>query len=161
MPSALKSNPTWGPYLLRRAGDVERFAEEVRTDVAGTDVPSWARQGGARPGDEVLADVAVWRAANCVEETDRRPTGNPQLQKAPAAYQRQLNERVNAGKAPALTEWGPVIDALHPRRDAFTALLAERLAAISRSGVDAAKLFRTAAGEGPLPDDHIAAAMWW
>ncbi len=161
VPESLFNDPTWGPKLAQRAAQVEELATEVLATTAAADTPVWARQGSARPAEDVLADVAVWRAASGVDAADRRPTGAPQLQKAPAVYQRRLEERVNAGKAPALTEWGPVIDQLHPRRDSFTPLLAERLAAVSRSGVDAAGLFRTAVGEGPLPDDHVAAAMWW
>ncbi|KAA1397786.1 MobF family relaxase [Aeromicrobium ginsengisoli] len=161
VPESLLNDPNWGPNLTQRAAQVEDLATEVRATIATADTPAWARQGGARPAEDVLADVAMWRAAIGVDSTDRRPTGAPQIQKAPAVYQRRLEERVNAGKAPALSEWGPIIDKLHPRRDSFTPLLAERLAAISRSGVDAASLFRTAAGEGPLPDDHVAAAMWW
>jgi len=161
VPVSLLDDPTWGPKLTQRAAQVEDLATEVRATIAAADTPIWARQGGARPAEDVLADVAVWRAASGVDSADQRPTGAPQMQKAPAVYQRRLEKRVNAGKAPALTEWGPIIDKLHPRRDSFTPLLAERLAAISRSGVDAAGLFRTAASEGPLPDDHVAAAMWW
>lgn len=161
VPSAVSQDPTWGPYLTQRSALVGDLAEQVRVAAAEADSPAWARQGGARPAEDVLADIAVWRAANAVNASDRRPTGLPQVQKAPAAYQRQLEERVKAGKAPALAEWGPAIDKLHPRRDSFTPLLAERLAALARSGIDAARLFRLAADEGPLPDDHAAAAMWW
>jgi DNA primase catalytic core len=139
---------------------VESLASQVRAHAAGAGTPVWARHG-SRPAPDVLADVAVWRAATGVAPEDLRPTGAPQLQKAAACHQRRLDERVNAGKAPALAEWGPLIDALHPHRDQFTALLAERLAAISRIGLDAAALLRTAAAEGPLPDDHLAAALWW
>ena len=161
VPYALSQDPVWGPVLTQRSALVEDLAEQVRVAAAEADSPAWARQGGARPAENVLADIAVWRAANAVNASDRRPTGHPQMQKAPAAYQRQLEQRVKAGKAPALAEWGAAIDKLHPRRDSFTPLLAERLAALTRSGIDAARLFRLAADEGPLPDDHAAAAMWW
>lgn len=161
VPVALAAHPTWGPYLTQRAARVEDLAAVVRHDAARSDPPAWARQGGARPDDALLADVTVWRAAAAVDPTDPRPTGPRQLQKAAASYQRHLDERLNADRAPALSEWGPIIDALHPRRDAFTPVLAERLAAISRAGVDAAALFHAAAQDGPLPDDHVTAAMWW
>ncbi|MBD8605383.1 relaxase domain-containing protein [Aeromicrobium sp. CFBP 8757] len=161
VPNALSQDPVWGPYLTQRSALVGDLADRVRIAAAAADSPAWARQGGARPAEDVLVDIAVWRAANAVNASDRRPTGHPQMQKAPAAHQRQLEERVKAGKAPALAEWGPAIDKLHPRRDSFTPLLAERLAALTRSGIDAARMFRLAADEGPLPDDHAAAAMWW
>ena len=161
VPKALANDAKWGPYLRQRADRVEQRAGAVRDTAASADTPAWARQGATRPDDDVLVEAAVWRAANGVHDADRRPTGPPQMQKAAAAYQRHLDDRLNAGQAPALAEWGPTIDALNPRRDAFTGLLAQRLAAISRAGVDAAGLFRAAAAEGPLPDDHVAAAMWW
>ena len=46
-------------------------------------------------------------------------------------------------------------------RDTFLPVLAERLAAISRSGINAAQLLHTAINTGPLPDEHGAAALWW
>ncbi|MBC7633265.1 MobF family relaxase [Aeromicrobium sp.] len=162
IPALLISDPQRSPYLHQRAQRVEDLAASVRNDATiSADIPQWARQGGARPAANVLADVAVWRAATGVDTTDRRPTGGPQVQKAHASHQRRLNERLHSGRASALSEWGPLIDVATPRRDSFTPLLAARLAAISRSGVDAAALFRNAASDGPLPDDHAAAALWW
>lgn len=161
VPTRVAEDPEWGLYLMQRSLRVESLADRVREGVGAGDVPLWARQGGTRPNGELLGDVAVWRAANEVEPADRRPTGRPQLQKAPARHQRRLDDRINAGRSPAVAEWGPLLDEIHPRHDAFTAVLAERLAAVSRSGVDAAVLLRAAAAEGPLPDDHVAAALWW
>ena len=41
-------------------------------------------------------------------------------------------------------------------------MLADRLAALSRAGVDARQLLGSAITTGgPLPDDHAAAAVWW
>lgn len=161
VPTPLANHPKWGPNLKLRAQRVEELANILRRSTDENDVPVWARQGGRRPSAEVNADITVWRAANGVDPADRRPTGPPQIQKALAIYQRQLDERVQSGRGPALAEWGPAIDRLHPRRDSFTPLLAERLAAISRAGIDAAGLLAGAAAEGSLPDDHVAAALWW
>ena len=161
VPKPLATHPKWGPNLKQRAQRVEDLANIVRRSTDENGVPVWTRQGGRRPTAEVTADIAVWRAANGVDPADRRPTGPPQVQKALAIYQRQLDERVQGGRGPALAEWGPAIDRLHARRDSFTPLLAERLAAISRAGVDAAGLLAGAAAEGHLPDDHVAAALWW
>jgi len=47
------------------------------------------------------------------------------------------------------------------RNDDFAPLLAERLAAMSRAGIDARGLLHTAVTAGTLPDDHAAAALWW
>ncbi|MGB5928785.1 MAG: toprim domain-containing protein [Cyclobacteriaceae bacterium] len=64
---------------------------------------------------------------------------------------------------PAMTEWGPLLQEVSPtaRTDSFAAVLADRLAGISRAGINASNLLRVAASAGPLPDDHAAAALWW
>src|SRR5664279_389328 len=163
VPGALDADPVWGPYLQLRAERVRDLATDVRATAiqAGTELPVWARQRAGHPEPAVLANVAVWRAANGVEPTDRRPAGGRQLAKAAAVYQRRLDGSLNAGGSPALAEWGPLLDTLGVGRDQFTPLLAERLAAVSRAGINASQLLRHAANEGPLPDDHASAALWW
>jgi hypothetical protein len=59
---------------------------------------------------------------------------------------------------------GPAASANQPSiaTDAFTPVLADRLAAISNAGVDVPQLLGPASSAGgPLPDDHAAAALWW
>jgi DNA primase catalytic core len=163
IPTALRSDGTWGTYLTARAGLVTDLAVQVHDRSHTAPTPAWACQGRARPGVDVLADVAVWRAATGVPDTDHRPTGPKQMAKAPALWQRHLDARVTGGHSPALAEWGPLLEAVAPtvRRDAFTPVLAERLAAISRAGLSAHRLLRAVVAEGVLPDDHAAAALWW
>ena len=62
-----------------------------------------------------------------------------------------------------MAEWGQLLSDLDPviDRDQFAPQLAERLAGLSRNGQNAATLARTAAAQGPLPDDHAASALWW
>ena len=160
IPDQLASNPTWGTYLAARADRVRSLASHAHA-AAATTTPKWARHGFAHPDPRLLGDVAVWRAAVGVDPADHRPTGRPQLQKAAAAYQLKLEQRLEHGRSPALAEWGPLIDATQPHHDQFTPILAEHLAALSRAGINAAGLLHVAAGEGPLPDDHASAALWW
>ena len=111
-----------------------------------------------------VADVQVWRAAMQVSPEDRRPTGPVQLQKAARTWQRHLDRQVAGDRSPALQEWGWLLNQLSPNltQDPFTPILADRLAAISRAGMDTRQLLRTALSTGgPLPDDHAAAAVWW
>jgi len=71
---------------------------------------------------------------------------------------------VAVDRSPALQEWGWLLNQLSPNltHDAFAPMLADRLAAISRAGVDARQLLYSAITTGgPLPDDHAAAAVWW
>lgn len=167
IPARLAEDPHWGAYLAQRAHLVEQLAEQVHTRATEqSSLPVWA-QNGIRPEASTVADVEVWRAAMQVPVDDRRPTGTPQLQKASSTYQRRLNRAVTADHTPALKEWRQLLYSLAPqvRDDEFTPLLAERLAAMSRAGVTAHELLRTAAAAdhpaGPLPDEHAAAAVWW
>ena len=163
IPTALRSHETWGAYLTARAGLVTDLATQVHDRSHTAPAPAWACQGRGRPDPDILADVAVWRAATGVSETDHRPTGPKQLAKAPALWQRTLDARITGGRSAALAEWGPLFEAIAPavRKDDFTPLLAERLAAVSRAGLSAHLLLRAAVAESVLPDDHAAAALWW
>ncbi|GAA1149644.1 MobF family relaxase [Nocardioides aquiterrae] len=167
VPARLAEDPHWGAYLSQRAHLVEQLAEQVHTRATDEGaLPVWA-QNGLRPEAATVADVEVWRAAMQVPADDRRPTGAPQLQKASATWQRRLNRAVTGDHTPALKEWRQLLYSLAPqvRDDEFTPLLAERLAAMSRAGVTAHQLLRTATAPdhpaGPLPDEHAAAAVWW
>ena len=163
IPAALTDDPQWGPYLAGLAAQVRHHATDVAQAATSADLPAWARQGQARPDPALLADIAVWRAATAIPETDPRPTGAAQDSKAPRTWQIGLNARLAGNRTPALAEWAEVFDRVltHPRRDPFTPLLAERLAALSRAGLDAPTLLRRALAGGPLPDEHNAAALWW
>jgi hypothetical protein len=163
IPTRLVDDPDWGAYLAQRAHLVDELASQVRDRAAAsTSLPLWA-QNGIRPDADTVADVEVWRAAMQVASEDRRPTGAPQLQKASATWQRRLNRRITGDHTPALKEWRHLLHTLAPQvhGDEFTPLLAERLAAISRAGVPAPQLLRTAVEAGTLPDEHAAAALWW
>ncbi|WP_114905345.1 MobF family relaxase [Ornithinimicrobium murale] len=163
VPQPLAEHPTWGDYLTRRAGLVTNLASEVTDQAVSSALPDWATQGHARPSDEVLGKVAVWRAAMSVDPADLRPTGPPQMDKAPTLYQRELTQQLAGHRTPALDEWGDLIGRISPqaRADQFAPVLAERLAAVSRAGLNAAGLVSSAAHTGPLPDDHAASALWW
>jgi DNA primase catalytic core len=167
VPARLADDRHWGAYLEQRAHLVEQLAEQVHTRAAEqSSLPVWA-QNGLRSEAATVADVEVWRAAMQVPVDDRRPTGAQQLQKASATWQRRLNRAVTGEHTPALKEWRQLLYSLAPqvRDDEFTPLLAERLAAMSRAGVTAHQLLRTATAPdhpaGPLPDEHAAAAVWW
>ncbi len=185
VPAALTADPTWGDYLTGRADLVHHLAEQVRQETlddeeahepvngVGANVPpsrgersprpAWLDVGGRRPPTRVVAEVQVWRAAMQVAPADRRPTGAPQLQKAAHTWQRTLDQNVQGDRTPALSEWGHLLNQLSPalRHDPFTPVLADRLAGLSRAGIDARTHLTHAAIERALPDDHTAAALWW
>ena len=162
-PAAIAQHPTWGPYLQQRAQLVTSLAEQVRERAeASTLTPAWATHG-VRLDAHVVGNVEIWRAALQVNPADRRPTGRAQQQKAAAAWQRRLNHQVAGDRTPAIREWRDLLAGISSRitDDEFTPLLAERLAAMSRAGLNPSRLVTSAAQTHPLPDDHAAAALWW
>ena len=164
IPQGLRDHPVWGDYLAARSDLVRTLADQIKATAADTDPPAWADPTRHFVSSSVVGDVQVWRAAMQVSPEDRRPTGAVQLQKAARTWQRHLDRQVAGDIAPALQEWGWLLDQLSPNltQDPFAQMLADRLAALSRAGVDTRELLCSAiTAGGPLPDDHAAAAAWW
>ncbi len=158
-PQSLTQHATWGPYLSARARLVSDLAERVHSDPQPS--PNWTTDIGPTIDPEVLADIQVWRAATQVDPTDLRPSGPPQLGKAARQWQRSLDSRVAGTHRAALEHWGDVLGPHVGADRRFLPVLAVRMAAISRAGVDAPAVLQRALTEGPLPDDHAASALWW
>ena len=164
VPSRLREHTEWGPYLDARARLVTELADTVHQQARTSGrTPACLASTLGQPTGQTIADLTVWRAAVGVPDADLRPTGERQFPKAAARWQRHLERRLTGDRQPALAEWGPLLRRLEPRLggDDFTPTLAARLAQLSASGLNARTLVRTAAGEGDLPDDHAAAALWW
>ena len=161
VPANLATDPQWGPYLTARAALVRDLAAQVRAAATNAGTPSWWTAATTAPDPELLGDLAMWRAATGTPDSDHRPTGPRQPSKAHALWQRALDTRVGTD-SPALAEWGATLTRHVPAvaGDTYLPQLAERLAAVSRAGINAHALLRTAAG-APLPDDHPASALWW
>ena len=164
VPKQLRDHSDWGPYLDARSRLVADLAETVHQNAAAsTRTPAWLGSCLGAPTGQTIADLTVWRAAMAVPDADLRPTGERQLPKAAARWQRHLDRRLVGDRQPAMAEWGPLLRHLAPTAtgDDFTPMLAARLAQLSASGLNARALLHNAAGEGDLPDDHAAAALWW
>lgn len=171
IPDPIANDPDWGPYLASLAATVRALRDQVThattnnatTSTTGQQLPGWARQGHAPPAPDLLADVAIFRAATVVDPADRRPTGPAQFGKAARTWQNHLNHRLAHHHAPAMAEWSDTFTQIFTdhRTDPFTPVLAERLAAISRAGLDTPTLLRSALEDGPLPDEQQPAALWW
>jgi DNA primase catalytic core len=162
IPSRLADHPTWGAYLQSRSQLVADLAGQVRQHTQDGDPAPWNQRTGLALPPHLVEDVTVWRAAMQVDPGDLRPTGPQQLQHAADTWQQHLDHAI-AGETPACQEWSPLIENLAPGtgRDPFAPVLASRLAAVSRAGINARALLKSAASAGPLPDDHAAAALWW
>ncbi|MCA0308845.1 MAG: relaxase domain-containing protein [Actinobacteria bacterium] len=163
IPKGLATDPKWGTYLAGRAALVTTLAEEVRTRaIEALKTPVWVGDG-PRPSTSLLAEVAVWRAAMAVPDSDLRPTGEPQFAAAAARHQTWLDKQLATDRNPALAEWMPLFATISPAidKDPYVATLARQLARLTSAGIDATGLLASAAAEGALPDDHAAAALWW
>ncbi len=163
IPQQLRDDPHWGEYLTARSELVTALAPDVRHDATRTpDAPAWWPPGRSLPAADLLGDLAIWRAANNVPDTDHRPTGPAQPAKAHARWQRELDARMGSSGTATLADWTSLIHTLVPatRRDDYTPQLAGHLTQLSNTGVDAHTLLHTATGS-PLPDDHAASALWW
>jgi hypothetical protein len=160
IPDRIAADPTWGPYLEARSDLVAQLAGQVRLNVGG-EAPAWAAQLRALVPAELMADVQVWRAAAQVDPADLRPTGPPQLGYATRIFQQRLDIRLADTNADERWRHLLATEAPSATADSFLPELEERLTNLAWAGFDAVVLVRSAAGAGPLPNDHPAAALWW
>ncbi|SDG04800.1 DNA primase, catalytic core [Blastococcus aurantiacus] len=166
-PTTLADDPQWGPYLAARASHVTACATRVADTAAAmtsANAPRWACQLLIPHHGALRAELAVWRAALAVPDSDRRPTGPPQPATAEGRYQQRLEDAV-AAAVPAVggSVWVRLADSIDPRvrRDPHWPALSERLTATDRAGFDAAGLLAAVAAQRALPDELPAAALWW
>ena len=167
-PSALTRDPQWGPYLLHRRTRLDERVADVAALAAAwtpTSAPAWAVPllAGNRG---LVGDLAAWRAAHDIPDSDPRPTGPPRMGAAEQRHQRALTRRVQnvlGNPASATTRWRPLVEHLEPRvlTDPYWPTLAENLTAAERAGINIAALAHTAAATRPLPDEMPATALWW
>jgi hypothetical protein len=169
VPAALAAHPDWGRYLTRRGERVAELADQLRQRAARwtpTTAPAWATRLLDPRHEALRADLAVWRAAIGITDTDRRATGGPQLAAAAARYQGDLDRRAKTllgDPQHAAAAWAPVVNRMDARitADDYWPELADRLAAIDRAGIDARGMLTAVAAEHTLPDEQPAAALWW
>ena len=85
---------------------------------------------------------------------------------AVAKYQGNLSARAaeaGGGHDANATRWAPIADEINTRikADPHWPDVADRLASLERTGIDAAQMLRAVAAGKDLPDDLPAAALWW
>jgi DNA primase catalytic core len=168
IPDALTTDPQWGHFLRHRADQVTTAAAGVAANARAwtpSSAPGWA--AGLLDRDrELITDLAVWRTAHDVADTDHRPTGPRQPATADARAQRVLDRRTAralGNPEGATSRWRPVVASLDPRisSDPYWPTLADRLSAADRAGIDVTALVKAIGVERPLPDEQPAAALWW
>ena len=168
VPTTLAGDTAWGSYLCARSDQVAKLATAVATRTrtwTPTSAPAWATPL-IEDDPDLVADLAIWRAAHGIDDHDHRPTGTAMPGVAKRRAQRRLNHRVTRqlGDPHAVTaRWKPLGDSIDPRitSDPYWPTLADRLAIAERAGIDITNLTRAVGTTTPLPDEQPAAALWW
>jgi len=169
IPDVLTADPTWATYLQQRAELVSELADHIRGTARGWDAataPAWVRPlfDGNR---NLLAEIAVFRAAHGVEAADTRITGPEQHANRSAMIQQAIHSRLDAALTRAgadTARWRQLADTVDPHLtdDPYWPRLATHLDNAARAGADVAALLHEVAAEhGPLPAEMPAAALWW
>lgn len=154
IPIELTTDPDWGSYLP----DLARLVTRLASGLPSPATAAWAQGLDPRLGKE----VAVWRAAYAVPDTDLRPTGPP-VDGTGWRYQRDLNRRIGTSPRPLapVHDWGADLPG-QVTDDPTAPALARRLEDLSNTGVDVHELLTTALDQGrPLPAENPADALWW
>lgn len=168
IPDTLTHNPHWADYLARRETLVQDLADEIRArarDWTPATAPAWARPL-ITVNTALTAEIAVFRCATGVPDSDTRLTGAPQRPVRTRAVQTLLQRHAAAGisrHSADTTRWNDLIDHLNPRlrADAYWPQLATKLAHAARSTPHFRDTLINAAHQNPLPDEQPAAALWW
>jgi conjugative relaxase-like TrwC/TraI family protein len=167
IPTALADDPTWGSYLTRRSELVQELSDDISARARSWDsdtAPVWAR--ALLDDADLIADLAVWRAARGIADVDLRPTGPEQYAIAHRTHQRRLDRRVEkvvGSPNAAMATWRQLIQKVEPRilADPFWPVLALRLTTARRAGLDVPTLVRSVTADSALPDEMPGAALWW
>lgn len=168
IPDDLRTDPVVDRYLQDRHDLITTLATHIRTTCATWTVataPTWAKAIIAADRD-LATDIAVYRAAHSVPETDTRLTGPKAITARSAKSQDFLEQRalVLIGRqAPELAQFNELVDAINPRirADSYWPQLAARLVQAAKIRSDLPALLTQATQGAPLPDELPAAALWW
>ena len=162
---------TWRTYLTARADRTSDLATEVAAQAATwtpETAPRWARPlllADPDRGQQLVTDLAVWRASHAVADTDRRPAGPTPPAARLARHHRTLTDRATAliQATADIHRWSELAASIdnHLLADPYWPELAEHLAQAHRAGLDVDTLVRDAATAEPLPTEMPAAALWW
>lgn len=164
------ADASWAKYLSARSDLVRDLAADVAATAGSwtpVTAPPWAAHVVDSHADrQLVVDLAVWRAATGVPDTDPRPTGPAQIPVARARHQKRLTERTTAVIADPrahAARWRHLAERIDPRllTDPGWPDLAGRLTVAAHAGVDIAALVIEVAAHHSLPDEQAAAALWW
>ncbi|WP_181065292.1 MobF family relaxase [Nocardia nova] len=152
--------------LHTRARIITTLTHQIHADTQAwtpATAPKWAHP--ILENRALTAQLAVWRAAQHVPDTDLRPTGPRRYPATERHHQQHLDTRITdtLGDLHTATHtWAPLAKRLDTRltTDPWWPVLAQHLDTAADAGHDIETLLTTAAAQRPLPDDMPAAALW-
>ena len=148
VPRRLAEDDFWGRYFDRRDELINHQGSAVRaaaTRWTPQTAPAWAVP--TLSDANLTRDLAIWRAARDIPDTDLRPTGPPTNDRAGSHHQRQLERRAEeaGGLQTALVPaTARLAETIHPgiTADPHWPTLADHIAAARHAGIDRAELRR-------------------
>ncbi|MFC3244918.1 AAA family ATPase [Gordonia humi] len=161
IPAALAEHPQYGDYLARRAELVGDLARSVRDEAADHRLPWQARTAGI--DRELVADVAVFRAAHNIADSDHRPLGDTQLGTASRRAQDALADRLGNSRDTDTGRWEETARRIDPHLldDLYWPELARHLDTADQRGIDVEPILERAATDHMLPTETPASALYW
>ncbi|MBY8862865.1 relaxase domain-containing protein [Nocardia sp. CA2R105] len=165
LPRELPDN-TVTEQLHARARIIADLAAQITREAHIWDAataPIWARPLLGDP--RLITDLAVWRAANHVPDTDPRPTGPTRYPVLERDHKALLDVRITDAVGDlhtAVATWSGLAKRVDTRivSDPWWPVLAEHLDTAATAGLDIDALLTDAAAQRPLPDQMPAAALW-
>ncbi len=152
--------------LHARARIITTLIHQIHADTPAwtpATAPKWAHP--LLENRDLTAQLAIWRAAHHVPDTDLRPTGPRRYPAVERHHQQHLDTRIidTLGDLHTATHtWAPLAKRIDIRltTDPWWPVLAQHLDTAANAGHDIETLLTTAANQRPLPDDMPAAALW-
>ncbi|WP_143553722.1 hypothetical protein [Serinicoccus sp. CNJ-927] len=100
VPDALREDKETGDYLDRltqQIDDLQHYVVEEAQHFGACDRVPWQQPLPPDVDDQLIGDLAVWRAVYDIPSTDPRPTGPLVREPKPARHQSHLNRRLEWG----------------------------------------------------------------
>ncbi|MFF0495185.1 MobF family relaxase [Nocardia aobensis] len=165
IPAELPNNETT-QQLHARARIITTLVAQIKADAetwTPATAPPWARS--LLEKRDLTPQLAIWRAAHHIPDTDLRPTGPRRYPAAERRHQEDLDTRIidTIGDLHTATHtWSTLAKGIDTRltTDPWWPVLAQHLDTAADAGHDIEALLTTAANQRPLPDDMPAAALW-
>jgi conjugative relaxase-like TrwC/TraI family protein len=167
-PPALRDDPDTDRFLTALTERITHLAHRIQRithDWTTITAPPWATPL-VELDNNLVTDLALWRAANRIPDTDPRPAGPHAVPNRQRHHQQELIRRVRAllgSSNRAASRWASLADSIdrHIVDDPYWPQLADQLDTMHRAGIDVPAHLVTAAAERPLPDEQPAAALRW